>query len=189
MSAPFRRRSAAARCGGERGLLRLALCCARNVHGATDRRMPEAYALAGWLSQSASTFSFDEEEAPGDLAIERGARHGVPAQEWRKIGAALEVAEMRLPDRQDAPVDLWLRALAGTLALDAWTGSFPLTYLIAASSGGRTSAFRPTRRSPSGCSKRSRSTWCCGSNRKRRTMPRSGDFIRHRPSSASRMVR
>ncbi len=93
MNAPFERCQALARRVGANGFLRLALRCARNIHGATDRRMPEAPALANWLSQSASTFGLAEAAVPDDEALHRARRRGVTVDDWRKVGMALEEAE------------------------------------------------------------------------------------------------
>jgi transitional endoplasmic reticulum ATPase len=118
MSAPFERRSSAARRIGTNGFLRLALRCARNVYDAADRRMPEARALAVWLGQNASAFGLADTAVPDDEALDRAKRRGVAVQDWRKIGAALEEAETYLPDRRDAPIDRWLGAIADSIALD-----------------------------------------------------------------------
>jgi hypothetical protein len=50
------------------GFLRLALHCARNVFDATDRRMPEARALADWVGQSAAAFGLADADLPNDEA-------------------------------------------------------------------------------------------------------------------------
>jgi AAA+ superfamily predicted ATPase len=118
MSAPFERRPAAARRIGENGFLRLALCGARNVYRVTDRRTPEARALAVWLSQSASAFGLADTAVPDDEALDRAKRRGVAVQDWRRIGAALDEAEASLSRRRDAPIDRWLGAIAATLGLD-----------------------------------------------------------------------
>ena len=75
MSAPFERRSSAARWVGTNGFLLLALRCARNIHDATDRRMPEARALAVWLGQNASAFGLTDTSVPDDEALDRAKRH------------------------------------------------------------------------------------------------------------------
>jgi hypothetical protein len=118
MSAPFKRRPAVVRRVGANGFLRLALCCARNVYGGIDRRMPEARAFAVWLGQSASAFGLADSAVPDDEALHRGKHRGVADQVWRRIGAALDEADAFLPDRRDAAVDRWLGAIAGTLGLD-----------------------------------------------------------------------
>jgi hypothetical protein len=83
MSAPFERRSPAARRVGTNGFLRLALRCARNVHDATDRRMPEAQVLAKWLGQNAAAFGLAEAAVPDDDELYRAKRRGVAVQDWR----------------------------------------------------------------------------------------------------------
>ncbi len=118
MSAPFERRSPTARRAGTNGLLGLALLCARNVYDAADRRMPEAPALANWLGQNASAFGLADAALPDDDPFHHSRRRGVAAQDWRKIGTALEEARTRLSDRQHAPIDQWLAAITETLALD-----------------------------------------------------------------------
>lgn len=118
MSTPFERRPIARRHVGTNDFLGLALRCARNVYGATDRRMPEALALAVWLGEGASSFGLAEAATPEDDELYRGKRRGVAVQAWRKIGAALEEVEKYLPERQDAPIDRWLGAITETLALD-----------------------------------------------------------------------
>ena len=42
----------------------LALCCARNLYKASNRRMPEAQALAIWLGRAASTFGLTDAAVP-----------------------------------------------------------------------------------------------------------------------------
>src|SRR5580658_7334100 len=118
MSAPFERRPALARRLGANGFLRLALRCARNIHNATDRRMPEASALANWLGQSVSAFGLAEAAVPDDEALHHARRRGVTVDDWRKVGVALEEAEAYLPDHHDAPIDRWLVAITETLRLD-----------------------------------------------------------------------
>jgi len=118
MNAPVKRRSLPVRQICTNGFLRLALRCARNVFDATDRRMPEARALASWLSQSASAFGLADAAVPDDDALHHARRRGVTAQDWRKIGAALQECGIFLPERQDAPIDRWLGAITKTLALD-----------------------------------------------------------------------
>ena len=118
MSSSFERRPKSARCVETNGFGRLALRCARNVYDATDRRMPEALALAVWLGETASSFGLAEAAVPDDGALYRGKRRGVAVQNWRKIGAALEEVESHLPERQDSPIDRWLGAITETLDLD-----------------------------------------------------------------------
>ena len=118
MSAPFKRRPAAARCVDANGFLRLALCCGRNVYGGIDRRMPEARALAVWLGRALRPSASLNSAVPDDEALQRGKHRGVAALDWRRIGAALDEADAFLPDRRDAAVDRWLGAIAGTLGLD-----------------------------------------------------------------------
>jgi predicted DNA-binding transcriptional regulator YafY len=77
----------------------------------------------------------------------------------------------------------------GILYGGGWIGSSPSICLIAGSRAARTSISQPMRRSLSGYSRRNRSTWCCGSNLRRRMMPPVGCFIRRRVSSASPAVR
>ena len=97
----------------------LALECARNVHAAMDRRMPEAGALASWLAQSATAFGLSDADIPGDPDdFGRSHRRGVPAPDWRKIDAALAAALAGLPDAFDAPADRWIAAIAAALELD-----------------------------------------------------------------------
>ena len=91
------RRSPAARRVGTNGFLRLALRCARNVHDATDRRMPEAQVLANWLGQNAAALGLAEAAVPDDDALHR-ANAAVSRQDWRKIDVALKDAARRLPD-------------------------------------------------------------------------------------------
>jgi AAA+ superfamily predicted ATPase len=119
MSAPSEQRPPAARRAGPNGFLRLALLCARNVYDATDRRMPEAPALANWLGQNASAFGLADAALPDDDAFRHPRRRGVAVQDWRKIGVALEEARTHLSDRQHAPIDRWIVAITETLALDA----------------------------------------------------------------------
>jgi regulator of replication initiation timing len=68
------------------------------------------------------------------------------------------------------------------------TGSFPSISSIVGLRAARTSICQPTRRSPSGYSRRSRSTWCCGSSPNRRMTLRGGCFTRRKASSTSQMA-
>jgi AAA+ superfamily predicted ATPase len=117
MSAPFAPRSSAVRRAGTNAWLRFALRCARNVHDAVDRRMPEALALAKWLSESAASFGLAETGIPGDDALDRAKRGGVTAEDWRKVGLALTQAAFPL-DQAESPIDRWLMAISDALALD-----------------------------------------------------------------------
>ena len=117
MSAPFEPRSSAVRRAGTNAYLRFALRCARNVHDAVDRRMPEALALAKWLSESAASFGLAETGIPGDDAFDRAKRIGVGAEEWRKVGLALKQAAFPL-GQSESPIDRWLTAIGDALALD-----------------------------------------------------------------------
>jgi AAA+ superfamily predicted ATPase len=100
----------------------LTLACARHVHKAVDRRMPEAAALAAWLAQHATTFGLPDGTVPDDDDGDRHARarrHGVAAPDWHKIGAALAQAEGGLMPATDTPADHWLTAIVDRLALDS----------------------------------------------------------------------
>ena len=117
MSAPFARHLATRGVATSGSLL--ALECARNVHAAVDRRMPEAGALASWLAQSATAFGLSDTDIPGDPDdLGRSRRRGVSAPDWRRIDAALETAVAGLPDAFDAPADRWIAAIAKALELD-----------------------------------------------------------------------
>jgi hypothetical protein len=118
MSTTYKRRQTAARHVVANSFLHFALRCARNVYAATDRRMPEAPVLANWLGQNASAFGLADAVLPDDNALYRAKALGLAAEDWDKIGAALEQAEPRLPNLQDAPIDRWLAAMTETLALD-----------------------------------------------------------------------
>ncbi len=119
MNAPYRPPHATARAGnaGASGV-RVALDCARNVYEAVDRRMPEAAALANWLGQSATAFGLPDTVIPDYEAPRRSRRRGVSGPDWRKIRAALTLAEAALPDTTATPADCWITAIAGSLALD-----------------------------------------------------------------------
>jgi hypothetical protein len=99
----------------------LALTCARHLHQALDRRMPEAAALTAWLGQFAVTFGLPdgavpsyEERCPPSLLRHRG----IGAEDWRKVGAALAEAEACLDAATGAPADCWVAAMADRLGLD-----------------------------------------------------------------------
>src|SRR5262245_61740913 len=119
MNAPIERRSAVQWRVDANGFLRLTLRCARNAYGGIDRRMPEAWALANWLGENASALGLGDAAFLEDPAANGARRRSVAIKEWRRIGAALETAGRPDVDRQDAPIDRWLRALAAALALDA----------------------------------------------------------------------
>jgi AAA+ superfamily predicted ATPase len=96
----------------------LALACARHLHQAVDRRMPEAAALAAWLAQYAVTFGLPDGAVPDDDDRGVRSRHGLTLQDWRKVGVALADAEACLDAATDAPAEHWVVALADRLALD-----------------------------------------------------------------------
>jgi len=62
----------------------LALCCARNLYKASNRRMPEAQALAIWLGQAASTFGLTDAAVPDYEALLRNKRGGISLRDWHK---------------------------------------------------------------------------------------------------------
>ncbi len=99
----------------------LALMCARNIHAAVDRRMPEASALATWLARSATGLGLPGGANGDDEESEGSRRPGVSAQDWRGIGSVLAAVAV-LPAREvDAPADRWIAAIAGVLGLDDLT--------------------------------------------------------------------
>ena len=117
MSAPFERRGPA-HVAGTGGTL-LALDCARNVHAAVDRRMPEARALAGWLAENAAAFGLSDAALPDEWnGFGRSRRGGVAVADWRKVRAALDLAAAALPSLPDAPINHWTAAISNALELD-----------------------------------------------------------------------
>ena len=64
--------------------LDLALRCARNLYRASNRRMPEARALAIWLRQAASTFGLIDAAIPDYEVPLRNKRNGVSVRDWHK---------------------------------------------------------------------------------------------------------
>ncbi len=117
MSLPYeglRRRLRRANASGTR----LALACARNVHAAIDRRMPEAAALAGWLAENGTSLGIAEAALP-DEERHLPRRRGVPAADWRAMASVLAAAGTDLPDAADTPAARWVAAIAARLALDA----------------------------------------------------------------------
>ena len=118
MNARSKRMTARARHVGANAFLDLAVRCACNLYRASDRRMPEARALAIWLNQTASAFGLAEAVIPDDETLHRTRRGGISLRGWRKIGTALDEAAARLPCRPTAPIARWLAKIAGTLALD-----------------------------------------------------------------------
>jgi transitional endoplasmic reticulum ATPase len=96
----------------------LALHCARNVYAASNRRMPDARALAIWLAQTASAFGLAETAVPDDEALYGTRRGAISLRDWHKVGAALDEAEAGLPHRRNLPIDCWLAKIAGMLELD-----------------------------------------------------------------------
>jgi len=117
MSAPFRRHGPTHGVGT--GGTLLALDCAQNVHAAVDRRMPEARALTGWLTENAAAFGLSDAALPeeGD-GLGRSRRRGVPVADWRKIKGALDSAAALLPSPADAPINRWIAAISDALELD-----------------------------------------------------------------------
>ena len=97
----------------------LALQCARNVYQATDRRIPEAAALARWLAENAAAFGLPESAVPDDDGPGRSRRGGVAAADWQRIGTALAKAAVRGPDASQRAADRWIAAVGKRLALDA----------------------------------------------------------------------
>jgi hypothetical protein len=130
MSPPFNRCRTVARSAGTSGK-RMALDCARGVYEAVDRRMPEAAALANWLRQSATAFGLADPAIPDDDTPRRSRGRGVPMPDWRKIGAALTSAEAAHRGNAKAPADLWIAAIAETLALDPLEGRVLALALLA----------------------------------------------------------
>ena len=109
--APYRRASS--------GTL-LALDCARTVHAAVDRRMPEAAALTAWLGQHAAALGLSDADIPEDTEKSGGSsRRGVPVRDWRKVEAALAREGTGTPDAFDAVAPQWLAAIAARLELDS----------------------------------------------------------------------
>jgi hypothetical protein len=114
-----RRTKAAVRHLGGDHRSELALHYACNVYMATERRMPEAWALVTWLAQTASAFGLSEAAIPGDEAPYRtGTRRTISVGDWRKIGAALDEARTHRQPRRNGPIDPWLAKIAATLELD-----------------------------------------------------------------------
>ena len=117
MTAPFRRRPATpAPSRGASGALHAALRYARNLHGTVERGLPDAVALAGWVSTHLVSLGLHDqaldEEPPSQ------SRSGVSAETWRKIGRLLRTAEARAPGGRDGIAAGWIRALAAVLDLD-----------------------------------------------------------------------
>lgn len=94
----------------------LALDCARQVYGVIDRRMPEAGALMAWLAQSAAAFGLSETALPDDDRPSR-SRRGVSLQDWRKVGAALDVAGA-VPRWSSTAAYRWITAISSRLEFD-----------------------------------------------------------------------
>ena len=112
MSAPFHRRPPAP------AATLLAVECARAVHDATDRRSPEARALARWLQENAAALGLDGEAMPEDSDVFGSGRRGGPtAAQWRRARSLLDGAAA-LPTPAGTPTQRWVAAIAGTLALD-----------------------------------------------------------------------
>lgn len=121
MSASFERRRFGVRRAAASGTL-LALDCARNVHAAVDRRMPEAGALAGWLVRHAEMFGLPDSVLPGEGDEHVWSRRrGVSAPDWEKVAMALAVAAGGLMRAEDDPADRWVAAIADALDLDPLT--------------------------------------------------------------------
>jgi len=120
MSAPFRRRPAAAsaRHDGASGCTRLALRYARNLHEATDRGLPEAATLASWVSTHANSLGLPQAQMPEEDLFCPPRGRGISADAWRKVGRLLRSAEARAPGHADGVAAGWLRALAAALDLD-----------------------------------------------------------------------
>jgi len=117
MSAPFRRHCPTHGVGT--GGTLLALDCAQNVHAAVDRRMPEARALTGWLTENAAAFGLGDAALPEEGGgLGRSRRRGIPVADWRKIKVALDSAAAVLPSPADAPINRWIAAISEALELD-----------------------------------------------------------------------
>ncbi len=95
----------------------LALQCARTVHQAVDRRMPEAAALAGWLAEHAAVFGLRDGAVP-DHENCRLRPRGVAAADWRKIGTALAMVTHG-PETTEVAADSWVASIGERLGLDA----------------------------------------------------------------------
>ncbi len=117
MSAPFRRHGPT-RDVGTGGTL-LALDCAQNVHAAVDRRMPEARALTGWLTENAAAFGLSDAALPEEgNGVGRSRRRGITVADWRKVKLALDSATAALPSPADAPINRWIVAISDALELN-----------------------------------------------------------------------
>jgi SpoVK/Ycf46/Vps4 family AAA+-type ATPase len=121
LTASFDRRRSVVRSAGTSGA-RVALDCARNVHAAVSRQMPEAEALATWLAQNAVAFGLPETTV-SDEAEGRGRsrRRGVSASNWAKIRASLDAVSIAEPGAATSAAELWIAAISQALSLDTLT--------------------------------------------------------------------
>ena len=120
MTSTIKRRIAASRGARAQSGLHLALRCAERVFAAVDRRMPEGGALASWLAQSAVAFGLADADLPDDGLYGRSrGRRGVPAQDWRRVGAAIAAALEGIGPEAATPASAWLEAVGRKLPLDA----------------------------------------------------------------------
>ena len=102
---------------GHGGFTRLTLACARNLHAALDRRMPEASVLAYWLGEHRASFGLGEEVLAGEPTYDLH-RRGVAAATWRQIGTCLGVRAVTLRDEAATPAARWVAAITARLGLD-----------------------------------------------------------------------
>ena len=89
------------------------------MYQATDRRTPEAAALARWLAENASAFGLSESAVPDDDGPGRSRRRGVATADWSKIGTALAKAATPGPEAAELSAVRWIAAIGKRLALDA----------------------------------------------------------------------
>ncbi len=118
MNARIRRKNLRACTTDKSGTL-LALSCACNVYATVGRGTPEAAALLAWLKQSSSAFALPDAAIPGDAdPPARASRLGVSVQDWRKLGAALDLAQTSHAPAPPATADRWIDAIGAALDLD-----------------------------------------------------------------------
>ena len=95
----------------------LALFCARNIYALTNRKSPEAVALADWLSQHVMAFGLSEDAVPDLIGPSR--LRGVNPSDWTMLGKALAQATSGTASKGTTASERWIAAIGAQLGLDA----------------------------------------------------------------------
>ena len=97
------------------GGLHQAFRCADNVAQRVDRRMPEAWALAGWLDQDRGTLGLPDGD---DYGAGSPQKLSVSAASWQRVRSTVARGLRTAPAPTEAPAAQWLAVLGARLGFD-----------------------------------------------------------------------